>query len=134
MSWLIESVLEEGKHGPDHPESRNMRDKYDFDSKKSSERMDKSMDSVRAAMRFDKKYDNDDNFGDSLNDKDYEEINKNQKLQDEYLSKFSTVHKAVEPGQKVARVMDKANAIDRHNRRHPEAKVVNASAIIEMMQ
>ena len=127
MSWLIEAYLDEGKHGPDHPESRNMRDKYDFDSKKSSERMDKLIDNGRAAMRFDKKYDNDDNFGDNLNDKDYAEINKNQKLQDEYLSKFSTAHKAVEPGQKVARIMDKASAIERHNKKYPDKKVVNAA-------
>ena len=33
MSWLIESYLEEGKHGPDHPESLNMKNMEDMRKK-----------------------------------------------------------------------------------------------------
>jgi hypothetical protein len=41
MSWLIESYLEEGKHGPDHPESLNMKNMEDMRKKKEKENEEK---------------------------------------------------------------------------------------------
>ena len=38
MAWLIEAYLEEGKHGPDHPESLNMQNKNDMRRKYRYER------------------------------------------------------------------------------------------------
>ena len=38
MSWLIETFLSEGKFGPDHPASRNMKNITDFAKKKKDER------------------------------------------------------------------------------------------------
>ena len=40
MSWLIEAYLEEGKHGPDHPESLEMRNMDDMRIKKYRERQE----------------------------------------------------------------------------------------------
>jgi hypothetical protein len=52
MSWLIESYLEEGKHGPDHPRSLNM---YDSDS------MVKKHEKINDRKEDYSKYDNDTN-------------------------------------------------------------------------
>ena len=43
MSWLIETILDEGKQGPDHPKSLGMKNKNDFDSKKIGEEISKSI-------------------------------------------------------------------------------------------
>lgn len=40
MSWLIEAYFEEGKHGPDHPESLNMKNVKDMQRKHKNERLD----------------------------------------------------------------------------------------------
>lgn len=51
MSWLIESFLYEGKNGPDHPISRNMKNIADFAKKKKDERDEIIKDVKHAEIR-----------------------------------------------------------------------------------
>lgn len=52
MAWLIESFLNEGKQGPDHPESLGMKNKQDFNVKKyKEENTDKAIETHNANAR-----------------------------------------------------------------------------------
>ncbi len=64
MAWLIEAFLHEGKSGPDHPASRNMKNVYDFAKKKKDER-DEVIKDVRHAEERDNNIGNGDSNHDS---------------------------------------------------------------------
>ena len=146
MAWLIESFLNEGKQGPDHPESRNMRDKWDFDDKKREEDRDEDY-SVRRQIRK----------GLMSQEHDGKHGTKNSGLHNNPHAKMADVYSrhasnAISNAlhnnddseyEKYKRLKKKENAHlyaadaqDRHERRHPEKKAANESVdmLVEIMQ
>ena len=127
MSWLIESYLEEGKHGPDHPKSLNMHDKYDFAVKKMEEYKDKtdySGPDKKQIRRFN-----------AIIDADNAEEN-NTKNKHDREKASNAMGRATDNGQNLHRhnVLSTGDAIMRHNRRHPEAKLESVDMLVEIMQ
>ena len=163
MSWLIESYLEEGKHGPDHPDSLYMKRGSDYNTKKRYENEKEETDNKNKADRLERKYHD-------VNIKDEEKIEKAgikaaakgknranaeaEKLQKIMAKKANersndTAIAARKGGGEViyTEINDKGNytvthradnnaidAVSRHNRRHPEAKLESTDMIVETLQ
>ena len=119
MAWLIENVLEEGKHGPDHPESKNLKTAGQFYVDRGFEAGSKiGHNYAKSTERLvDKGKKTEEDFDKAIDAAvDGSITGDMKKLKDK-----------VKESEKFANANYKIDAIDRHNRRHPEAKVANES-------
>ena len=130
MSWLIEAFLDEGKQGPDHPESLEMKNKKDFLNKKSEEFKNQtwyggpSQEQIRrhnAAIDADKAEEN------------------NTKNKHDRTKATNALRKTSANGrdQNLHRhnALSAGDAVMRHNRRHPDRAVgESVDMLVEIMQ
>ena len=128
MAWLIENVLEE-----------DMKTAADFEKKKEEEKDKEAREADKSIARDEKRDAKSYNYRDI--DNKYDNLRKSKNAQYDALGAVimgtdSKKHTddALKYGKAAASVIDKVDAIDRHNRRHPDKKVVNAAAEIELLQ
>ena len=152
MSWLIESYLEEGKHGPDHPESLNMRSVGNFRDKQYDEMRNSDIDRRKTDKRFNMKTGNYVKNDGSKADKTKFADTYHAKwaaAEDDVASKYAfkaatsqddkerdyATKNMLTATRDATKLKNAANAIDRHNRRHPERAVKESvSDIVESLQ
>ena len=126
MAWLIEAYLDEGKHGPDHPESKNMKTAEQFYVDRGFEAGSKiGQNYTKSTERLvDKGKKTEEDFDKAIDAAVNGSITGDmKKLKDK-----------VKESEKFANANYKIDAIERHNRRHPDAKIANESTNIEILQ
>ncbi len=156
MNWLVEAFLDEGKHGPDHPESLGMKNKEDFVKDRWDKKVGKTPDKEAEHAEHMAKRErmktiannNENPYAKLANEKDKELAGKIDNAVDKHTKarqdaeKIGDNMKAADSRVKLGKCAAKSNelyhkldSIDRHNRRHPEAKVANESYwLIESFQ